>query len=320
MIGHKKQWQFLQKSIELDRIPHGLLFCGQEQLGKKTLAIEFAKMLDCSSKDSKGNPCQACRSCQDMQKGIHPDLILVEPASQKGEIQISQIRELQRKLSLRSYSNGFKIAILDRAHSMNQEAQSCFLKLLEEPRGRTALILITEYPEMLFPTILSRVQRLKFSSVDRAEIEKHIISRGISQKDAKYFTDISSGKPGLAITLAANADKAEGQQKAVSDLIKIGESDLSFRFKYAKELTGGDSEDKGKNLQEVLSIWLGYLREKLIGHFKKKEEEDLKKEIFDGYSAPKLVKIINLLQSTIFLMSSTNINQKLAFEILLTEI
>ena len=111
MIGHQKQRQLLKVLSESSRIPHGLLFSGQDQLGKKTLAIEFIKYLNCLSKKK---PCQTCRSCQDIDKNNHPDFILIEPDGK--EIKISQIRDLIWKLSLYSYSAPFKTAIIDNAH------------------------------------------------------------------------------------------------------------------------------------------------------------------------------------------------------------
>ncbi|MBU2634891.1 DNA polymerase III subunit delta', partial [Patescibacteria group bacterium] len=140
MNGHQKQWQFLKKSAELGRLPHALLFYGQEGLGKKALAIEFSKFL--------------------IKKTSPPDFILIEP--QGKEIQIAQIRSLIQGLSFKPYLADFKIAVINKAHLMSQESQNCFLKFLEEPTDKTYLILITEYPAMLLPTILSRVQKLRF--------------------------------------------------------------------------------------------------------------------------------------------------------------
>lgn len=191
MISHQKQWQFLKKSVELGKLAHALLFYGQEHLGKKTLAIEFSKLL----------------VGQDVEKGTNPDFILIEPegpafakaTAGKKEIKISQIRNVINKLSFKPYLADYKIAVIDKAHLMTQEAQSCFLKFLEEPKGKTILILITEYPEMLLPTILSRVQRIRFYPVKGWEIE--------NDKDL------------------------------ILDLIKVSNSDLVSRFQYAKTLS-----------------------------------------------------------------------------------
>ena len=193
----------------------------------------------------------------DALNGVRPDLVVIEPQEDK-EIKIAQIRELHNKLSLKSYSAPFKAAIINQAHYLNQEAQSAFLKLLEEPRGRTIFILITEYPEMLLPTILSRVERLRFCSP------------------------------------AGQALSKEGAEK-ISKIIK---SDLGKLFQYAKELA-----DDPQNLKKTLESWLSYFREALLS----------------DPSQSKIIKILKTIQETHYLISTTNVNPRLALEILMLE-
>jgi len=302
LIGHRKQWQFLKKSAELEKIPHALLFYGQSHLGKRTLAMEFIKFLDCQN--LKNRPCQSCRVCQDIQKGQHPDLIMITPV--KKEIQIFQIRDLIWKLSLHPYSAPFKAAIIDQAHLMTSEAQNCFLKTLEEPRGKTLLILITEYPEMLFSTILSRVQKIKFYPVERKEIENYLITQGVPKEKTKLISQLSLGKPGVALEFVLDNQKLEKQDKIIKEILKIGNSDLVSRFQYAKDLAV-NSEDT----REVLEIWLRYFRNALILTVDKKEKI---------YSLSKLKNILRTIQKINFLISTTNVNPKLALEILLLEL
>lgn len=175
MEGHQKQWQFLTKSAKLGKLPHALLFYGQERIGKKALAIEFAEFL--------------------IGRTSPPDFILVEPEDSK-EIQISQIRNLIQKLSFKPYLADLKLAVIDKAHLMTQEAQNCFLKFLEEPKDKTFLILITEYPAMLLPTILSRVQKIRFYQTKEFKIEKPEKLISISKSDLaerfQYAKNIST--------------------------------------------------------------------------------------------------------------------------------
>ena len=247
---YQKQWEFLKKSVELGRLPHALLFYGQEKIGKKNLAIEFAKFF----------------VNQDITKGTCPDFILIEP--EDNNIQISQIRSLIRKLYFKPYSAKHKLAIINKADSMTQEAQNCFLKFLEEPSDKSFLILITAYPNMLLPTILSRVQKIRF----------------FSNQDRKLDDQI------------------------VSDLVRISSSDLADRFKYAKDVSG-------ENLKEILDTWLIYLRKALI--FKVSDSQIQNKSDLANFPVEKLKEIIKQIQSTQFLLSTTNINSKLALEILL---
>jgi len=323
IIGHRNQWNFLVKAAELDRLSHAYLFYGQERLGKKTLAVEFVKYLNCEkvifSKPRAraglaAEPCQICRNCRDIQKRAHPDFILIEP--KRKEIQISQIRDLIWKISLRPYSAVFKVAILDKAHLMTKEAQNCFLKLLEEPKGKALLILISEYPEILLPTILSRVQKLRFSLVRSTEIENYLIEKGISGEKAKYLSQLSLGEPGAAINFLSDPQKLEEQKKLISDLIQINNADLAFRFQYAKKLSEKSFDVSKNSIKEVLDIWLRYLRSIFLSRLGKQ----VKVKDFNQYSLPKLGKIIKLLQSINFLLATTNINSRLALEILLLEL
>jgi len=300
IVGHQKQWQFLRDSFLLRRIPHALLFEGEERLGKKTLAIEFAKLLNCLEKDFSLRPCQKCFSCQSIEKRTHPDFILIEPVEK--EIQVFQIRDLILRLSEKPSLSPFKIAILDQAHLMNQEAQSAFLKTLEEPKGKTVLILITEYPERLFPTILSRVQKIKFYPPKKEEIEKFLEERKIPKEEIEEMIKFSLGKPGLIIDFLNNPEKLKERKEKIKELMKVLNSSLPFRFQYAGELASQN------NLDEILTIWLDYFRNILISKIKEKS------------SVSKLKNILWQIQRINFLISTTNINQRLALEILMLEL
>lgn len=311
IIGHQKQWQFLKKSAELNKLSHAYLFYGQEKLGKKTLALEFIKFLECEKGIGK-SPCQKCSSCLQIQKKFHPDLTIIEP--QKNEIQIAQIRELNWKLSLRAYSAPVKTAIIDQAHSMNQESQSCLLKTLEEPKGRSLLILITEYPESLFPTILSRVQKIKFYPVKKSEIIGYLQRNGVKDEEAEEIARVSLGRPGQAAELMLDRKRLEFRKKAISDFIKISGFDLAPRFQYAENLSA-----EPQNLKETLEIWLSFLRKNLISSLSNQKERRYSISPIGSYSPGKLKKIIQNVQSTNFLISTTNVSPRLALEILMME-
>jgi len=266
ITAYQKQWQFLKKSAELEKVSHAYLFLGPEHLGKKTVAIEFIKLLNCQDKMFSNRPCQICRSCKDIEAQTHPDFFIISPETD--EIQISQIRELRKALVLHSFSARYKSVIIDQAEKMNREAASALLKTLEEPRGRTIFILICRSAEMLLPTIFSRCQLIKFYP-----------------KEPQKFFD---------------------QDKRIKEIISLNKSNLAVRFQYAKEL----SEEK-ENINEVLNIWLNYFRNILIKTINGQSKD---------YSLAKLNKIIKAIEQTNLLISSTNVNPKLALEILMLEL
>jgi len=323
IIGHQKQRNFLRKAAESKRFSHAYLFAGQEKLGKKTLALEWVSFL-------LGNT-----ASQNFKEGKHPDLILITP--EKKEIQISQIRDLIWRLSLKPSLAPLKTAIIDSAHLMNQEAQTSLLKTLEEPKGETLLILISDKTQYLFPTILSRVQIIKFNSVKKEEIKNYLLNQGISEQVAEEISDIALGRPGVALDLISNKEKLANFSQRIRELNKISNSPFYFRFQYVKNL----AEDL-ENIKDTLDIWLNYFRSILLSRFSpsfrearakkvnfllspslslgkaKVVEED--EAILDKYSTIKIKNIINYIQTTKLLLSNTNINTRLALETLMLEL
>ncbi len=294
VLGHQKQRALLRKISELGKLPHAVLFSGQEKIGKKTLALDFIKYLYCENQKA----CGQCRSCKEVEKRKHPDLALIE---NKGSIQISQIRDLISRLSLKPYSAPLKVGIIDMAHNMTLPAQSCFLKLLEEPKGDTLLIMITEYPETLLSTITSRLQTLRFSPVEKKIIKEYLLKKGISKEKAEELSSISLGKPGRVIDFIDYPEKLKERKDIILDLLKLKDSSFSERFKYAKEISGSSEKT-----MEILSVWSEYLREILIS-----------KSGFKGYSPLKIKNFIKKLQTTQFLIYTTNVSLKFAVENLL---
>jgi len=281
IIGHQKQQNFLKRIVSSGKIPHALLFIGPEELGKKTIALELVSSI---FKDNLLN---------------HPDFRLIEPKT--GQIKIAQIRELNWKISLKPIKAPLFGAVIDKAHSMSLEAQNCFLKTLEEPKTKSLLILITEHLNYLLPTIISRCENLKFYPVKNEEINLYLEQRNVPKENIKEIIEFSLGRPGKAVNFLKNPEKLEERKKKIEKLKKISNSPFSFRFKYIKELS------KEEDLRETLDIWLSYFRRNLI--FTKNNENLLK-----------IKSILDSIQETIFLTSTTNVNPRLALEILIMKL
>lgn len=159
-------WEFLRKCAELGRLSHAYIFSGNDREAKRDTAFRLAKFLNCEEQERK--PCDVCTSCKAIQGRRFPDVSFLEPLSaiqapsEKEEIKISQIRELSAYLSLGAWVSRWKIVIMEKAHTMNQEAQSALLSLLEEPKGNTLFLLLADYSQILLDTIRSRAQEIKF--------------------------------------------------------------------------------------------------------------------------------------------------------------
>jgi DNA polymerase-3 subunit delta' len=278
IIGHKKQWEFLKKKSESNELSHAYLFTGADGIGKKTFAKEFIKFVNCA--DKKIAPCQKCFSCQAIERGSFPDLMLVNPEDGR-EIPILKIRDVQNFLSYKSYYGSFKSVVVDGAEKMNQEAQSCFLKTLEEPKGKTLLILISSKPDIFLPTIISRCQTMKF----------------FKPKD-----------------LPQNSERTEKEKIILKDLLSVISSDFAEKFKYTKSL-----DFEKQNINAILEVLQKYLRHLLLVKTGI-DKADARDAFFSGYPVSSIKKAISLTEEINNKLIFTNANPRLALEILLMEI
>lgn len=137
------------------RHAHAFLFAGLPGVGKRLFAEAFAAHLLCLQPQS-GRACGQCRSCHLRQAGSHPDRLVVEPEEQGKAIRIDAIRQLGDFMGQTAQQGGRKVIILHPAEAMNLNAANALLKSLEEPTSDTYLLLVSDQPSRLLPTIRSR--------------------------------------------------------------------------------------------------------------------------------------------------------------------
>lgn len=325
IVGHKKQWDFLKKSALINKLSHAYLFAGEEGLGKKTLGVEFIKFLNCQCPEFFKKPCGNCRSCRDIDRRIYPDFLILEPVEK--EIQISQIRKLCQHLSFKPYASSFKAAIINGAEKLTQEAANSLLKTLEELSGKGILILVSSNSEAVLPTLVSRTQVIKFFKVPEVEIKNHLKKEGLKEEEIAKFVLASEGAPGRMMDFLACPEKLGEEKEELENFIKISRSGLIYRFQYINKIT----KDESLNLTETLNLWLKYFRNLLLANLSADNKENNFSAFLSGiggessrdrkyYSIPKLKKIVKALDNTIFLISSTNVNPKLALEVFMMDL
>ncbi|MDD2679381.1 MAG: DNA polymerase III subunit delta' [Candidatus Omnitrophica bacterium] len=196
--GQDRPVEIIKTYIENSRIEGGYLFIGPEGIGKKMTALALAQALNCE--EAKIEACGHCASCLKIENGQHPDVHLI--SGDEAQIKIEAIRQLQKEINLKAYEGVFKVFIIDNAHTLSAEAANCLLKILEEPPKKSLLILITEKPNLLFKTVISRCKILKFLPLKREALE------GILKKDYKldaqfahFLAYFSEGRLGQALKL-----------------------------------------------------------------------------------------------------------------------
>jgi DNA polymerase-3 subunit delta' len=155
-------WDGLISRFRAGSLPHALLFSGDVGVGKATLAEALIHGLLCQSPAEKGTACGQCQSCGLLAAGTHPDLLWLEPEEPGKAIPVDRIRAVGNFLALKGQYGGRQIVFINPAEAMNRHAANSLLKTLEEPTEDALLILISNQPSLLLPTIRSRCQQLVF--------------------------------------------------------------------------------------------------------------------------------------------------------------
>ncbi len=166
-------------------------------MGKSLAARDFAKALVCEKEGF--DSCDVCSSCRRVDSDNHPDVHWVRPAGKTRAIKIDDIRELISVSGLKPFEAAWKVFVLLEADRMRAEAQSAALKVLEEPSGQAALILVSSNLAGLLPTIVSRCQEICFLPIPREEMERTIEERwGLGAEEARLIASLASGSLGSA--------------------------------------------------------------------------------------------------------------------------
>ncbi|WP_157509017.1 DNA polymerase III subunit delta' [Ferrimonas futtsuensis] len=159
----QRSWQLWQQSLNSGRLTHGWLICGAQGIGKTDLALALADSLLCD----QGTGCGLCRGCQLLAAGNHPDRLVIQPDPRV--IKVEQIRELIHALEGTAHQGGRRVVVIHQADAMNTAAANALLKTLEEPAPGVHLLLISDAPNRLPATIISRCQRLLVASPSRQQ-------------------------------------------------------------------------------------------------------------------------------------------------------
>jgi len=253
IAGHKKQIEILQNSIKTGRLSHAYVFAGPMQVGKRTVAFKFAQSLLCEQQTA----CGKCAQCKVFKALANADFLYLSGID---GIKIDQIRDLGFKLSLKAYLAQYKVAVIDDAENMTVEASNALLKLLEEPKPKTIIILITSNPYKLLRTISSRAQKINFGAVNTAEYEHYLGNLNPEQKQTVLLA--STGRPGLALAIAADENFLKMLNESDTQFAQFVSGDLIARLKLAAEV----ADLEAKQIKEIIENWIVRLEKNMVAN------------------------------------------------------
>ena len=217
--------------------PGAILIVGPAGIGKTTLALDLAAGLLCTAADPADRPDGACRACRLVAHGSHPDVHRLRPEGPGRQVVIGGpgkprgIRDIIAELALLPVEGGARVAIIESAHRMNEDAQAALLKTLEEPPARTTIILCADSEEPLLPTIRSRCARVRLGPVGVRDIESILAELGVADAPlGARLARIADGRPGLALAWASQPDALRERDALGRALIDLAAARPSIRL------------------------------------------------------------------------------------------
>jgi DNA polymerase-3 subunit delta' len=299
--GQKEIKGKLLRSVKEERVSHAQLFAGPEGCGSMALALAYARYISCENR-SDIDSCGNCKSCVKYEKLIHPDLHFVFPVikgkkvtdpvsdnyigewrefvkrspyftlnnwmdsievgNAQGMIFASEASEIIKKLSLKTFESDFKIMIIWLPEKMHQATANKLLKMIEEPPEKTLFLLVSEEPDKVIPTILSRCQLVKIPSFSSSDIEKYLINRfSIAKDKAADISRVSNGNITRAIELCENEDSSLTNLERFKSLMRFAwKRDIISLINWSEEMASTGREAQ----KNFISFSLRLLRENLM--------------------------------------------------------
>jgi DNA polymerase-3 subunit delta' len=245
IVGHRRLVALLSRAAARSTVPPSLLLAGPEGVGKRRVAVALAQALNCLQPVTDaatasatapdvadgGEParlerdaCGACAACRRIARGIHPDVIVLEPGD-TGSIKIEPVREIIDRAQYRPFEGRRRVVIIDRAEALTADAQSALLKILEEPPSGSVFLLLTPSADALLATVQSRCPRLRFGRLTAGEVANALMrDHGYTDADARAVAADADGSLGRALEAEA-ADVAAARATAQQWLVQTARSD-----------------------------------------------------------------------------------------------
>ena len=219
ILGNQKTKEILERTIISNRASHSYMFIGQEGIGKKIIAKEFAKAILCldENKHNQSSYCDKCKSCIEFSSNNNPDFIYLEPEETK--IKIDQIRNMQIKVAEKPIISQNKVYIIDDADTMTNEAQNCLLKTLEEPPEYVTIILIGKNEENFLTTIKSRCTKIYFDKISNEELKKYLETNNI-QNVSDELLEMADGSIKKLLEITENEESYHSIENIINKLDK----------------------------------------------------------------------------------------------------
>jgi len=314
VLGHSRPIELLKRAIKNEKLAHSYLFLGNEGIGKKWVALQFAKALNCvEGEPERGDACDRCLSCRKIDGQLHPDVLVLEPEGQT--IKADRVRQMQKDLAYRPYEGRHRVCILTAADRMAPNMSNILLKTLEEPPLHTVIILLANHPRLLLPTILSRCQPIRFNPLPIPLVSKCLIDqKGLDEQEAHLLASLSEGSLGKALEIQ-EAIRQIPREEFLNGLLGSKSIPIEKMESWSESLPSHRDD-----LLLILEVAKTLLRDLVIMRTVKDGTKLIHSDLLDGisniamlWSLPSLLNRMEILHQTTLAIRA-HANTKLALE------
>jgi DNA polymerase-3 subunit delta' len=267
VVGHGRLVTLLSRAVARGTLPPALLLAGPSGVGKKRVALALAQTINCisptTSESLERDACGTCPSCRRIARGVHPDIVVVEPGD-SGSIKIEAVRDVIKEAGRRPFEARRRVVTINEADALVEQAQHALLKTLEEPPPSSIFLLVSSLPDALLPTVRSRCPRLRFGPLSPGEVAAVLVrDHKYSEAEARAAAADAEGSVGRALS-AESADLVEARETATRVLQQAARvTDPAGRVNTAQDLSPkkGSPMNERDQLAACLRIMASLLRD-----------------------------------------------------------
>ncbi|MBU4329658.1 MAG: DNA polymerase III subunit delta' [Acidobacteria bacterium] len=274
--GNALAKNILRKGLQKGRIPNSLLFTGPEGVGKMETALVLAKALNCLKKSD--DSCDECANCRAIDRGAFPDVLNLISEKEMAEkypetfeggkngkkpkenISIDQLREMKQTAHLRPMLGRKRVFLIGQAEQIDLTSSNTLLKILEEPPLFTHIILLSDNPYSIVPTIRSRCQILSFSTISREDVEDQLKRNGCGEQKARLISILARGNLKQAFHMSGE-DVPDERKLSWIFLLALLTGEGSGEL--LKDFTSSRKEFR-EELVRMLEIMLTFIRDVML--------------------------------------------------------
>ena len=229
LIGQETAVRILRDAVASGAPGHAYLFVGPQGVGRELAAMALAASLNCPD-----GGCGVCDVCARVLRRAHPDVYTIAPEG--AQILVDQVRTVRENAYLSPYEGRVKVFLFEDAHRLNPAASNALLKVLEEPPGDVVFVLVTESPEDLLPTVVSRCRRVDFFPLGPAEIERVLVTQHDAEPSLASWAARTGGDLSTALRFVKDPGAPERRRAHLDIPGRLVRSGPSESVRIAAEL------------------------------------------------------------------------------------